>query len=78
MLNPIDNFRWIKTQIKMLKRKRRRRARQRKSKSIVITASQEEDGEVMEEDDEGKITIHKSFIETSSILDTSRHNTTKV
>ena len=38
----------------MLKRKRRRRARQRKSKSHTITASQEEDGEVMEEDDEGK------------------------
>ena len=68
LINPIDNFRWIKTQIKMLKRKRRRRARQRKSKSIVITASQEEDGEVMEEDDEGKIRIKKIFITTSSIL----------
>ena len=66
LINPIDNFRWIKTQIKMLKRKRRRRARQRKSKSIVITASQEEDGEVMEEDDEGKIRIKKIFISTSS------------
>ena len=69
LINPIDNFRWIKTQIKMLKRKRRRRARQRKSKSIVITASQEEDGEVMEEDDEGKIRIKKIFITTSSILE---------
>ena len=37
-----------------MKRKRRRRARQRKSKSHAITASHEEDGEVMEEDDEGK------------------------
>ena len=69
LINPIDNFRWIKTQIKMLKRKRRRRARQRKSKSIVITASQEEDGEVMEEDDEGKIKIQTLLIKTSSILE---------
>ena len=48
-------FRWIKSQIRSFNRRRKRKGKRRKSKAIGTTAAQEENGVIIEEADEGKI-----------------------